>query len=270
MGISSSSGLMYKSTLPESFGCSESGVLPLRKLVLLLICISLSFCLSACASSTPYDAESMVSEMKDGYQSYISAMGQKYTELIEQTKDADYTQLITQPISLSEYKTAFTPGNITITHISSVDAKFPFECLRQPSGSSAYAIYKTDDGGWIYAFFRPLLRGNAGGFPDMLSYSFYVKQGLEYGDFTALKTGSSLADAQAIDPTVGIWSTNNEAAFISPHLLRDGVLLLQFKKTNGEYKLTEKRYFKDFQVPTGTVDEENTCDCRIAPADYPQ
>lgn len=150
--------------------------------------------------------------------------------------------LLTEPISLW---TAWRNGILRpfarpdTTHplgFSWLNNQFPIQCLRTPTADSAYALYKSGDGGYLYVFF------DKQGTDYSYSHWAYMGQRLKRAAFEHIELGDLRNEVFMVDPASRTivqaaedypqliqWSpyipTTNSHTF---HILEDGLLVIRY------------------------------------------
>ncbi len=162
--------------------------------------------------------------------------------------------------------------NLYVSHqlpsLIQFDEAFPVQCIRRTSDERAYTIHRTDGGAWFYAFFF------TSGPEWLLSHTLLAEKSLDSRDFRKVTAGTTLEAVCRIDPVAQRYETTAAAyemdRFCSLHLLRDGVLRLQYEKQEeGAFVVTEKEHFADFKIPTGYEQVLLDYDCSVLEQDYP-
>lgn len=222
------------------------------------------------------DADSEYSEVNtEAYFDYLQeqdANRQKENEIMSNASERPYQQVITTTYSEKE---AFEKGLVYYLvdrlayasyfalPLSNLEVDFPVECLRRTSDKKAYVLYRTDDGGLVYCFLEDGASGNEGRW--IITHSIYVKKSLDKSDFDAVKAGDSIHLISQIDPTVDLylarWNQHYSQIpdFSTAHMLQDGIMVVNYEKKEGEYKVKSIEYFSNFIVAHNDV----TYDCSI-------
>jgi hypothetical protein len=142
---------------------------------------------------------------------------------------------------------------------------YTVECLRRISDTSAYCIFKTDEGGLVYCFFRKEYSSW-----DLHNAS-YVKNALTKDAFAGIGVGSSFRDVSSVDNLVDVYEAYatkwQMKEFCSVHLLKDCLVVIDFSSSDSQYFVKGIRYFNDFKF---VLDELNgiVYDYTILPEDY--
>lgn len=145
-------------------------------------------------------------------------------------------------------------------------------------GGKKYLMYDTETGSRIYVFFNNTensLKANG--------YSMISSKKLSYADMKALKTGQTMDDVMAIDPSAKyveyLYSFRSDKAIKydithlnlpinTVHLLTDGVMKLTYERSGEEgsyvYTITDIEYHDDFKMEG----HGGITDYRIAKEDY--
>lgn len=168
--------------------------------------------------------------------------------------------------------------NSEINHLNSILSVFPNGALRDMGGGKKYLMYDTETGSRIYVFFNNTensLKANG--------YSMISSKKLSYADMKALKTGQTMDDVMAIDPSAKyveyLYSFRSDKAIKydithlnlpinTVHLLTDGVMKLTYERSGEEgsyvYTITDIEYHDDFKMEG----HGGITDYRIAKEDY--
>lgn len=167
-------------------------------------------------------------------------------------------EVLTEPISLW---TAWRNGILRpfarpdTTHPLTFDwlnNQFPLQCLRTPTADSAYALYKSGDGGYLYVFF------DKQGTEYHYSHWAYMGQRLKIADFEHIQLGDLRNEVFMVDPAC---RTLVQAAEEYPqliqwspyipqtdshtfHILEDGLLVIRYD----EEDRVQQMIFKDDYV----------------------
>ena len=242
----------------------------------------LMVCITGCQSNDSTSSDSLsnasnssvvsVPNVESANVSSLSEYEQKKTEeynkiFAKQNNDTDYHTLITQTIDtktiLSQYGNYdFYPLLSEWPTIRQYNKHFPIECLRRMSDDRTYCIQKTDAGGLYYAFF----------YKNCLISTVYSKKILYQRDFNGIKIGDSIAKVEQIDPTTtelkDIALKYGRSAHKSKHLLKDGLIVIDYQIQDGTYVITEKNIYPDFKLKGKAGDIEYSYDHSILPQDY--
>jgi hypothetical protein len=143
---------------------------------------------------------------------------------------------------------------------------YTVECLRRTDDTSAYCIFKTDEGGLVYCFFKEEYSS------WYLHNAVYVKNALTKDAFTNIGVGSSLRDVSNVDNLVDVYEADalkwQTKEFLTIHLLKDCLVLINFSSDNGQFVVTDIRYFDDFKFERHELGGW-VYDYTILPQDYP-
>ena len=150
----------------------------------------------------------------------------------------------------------------------------PTTAIRESEdGSQVYTMYDAAEGFRIYAFFlKSMDYAVPAGYPVLMAKS------LSYSDFAGLKKDMTLTDVEKIDPIIGHYRIrfNDRSDFLlnnmaknneylpSVHLLKDGVLKIQYERRDGEYYIRDMEFSEDFVLKCLDGD----ISYRLAPEDY--
>ena len=164
--------------------------------------------------------------------------------------------------------------------IGTVNHAYPIECLRQLDENTYYAVYKAKEGGYIYVHFQKMLEEPSwdenyyNGIYAVTSV-IYVREPLDYADFSEIKIGDSITDIEAIDPAscawITMWSKMYDGMGIRQTLTDGAIFIEALKDDNGDFTVSKIRYFpdgiEDFSERLDTGLEINH---NILPQDFPQ
>jgi hypothetical protein len=141
-------------------------------------------------------------------------------------------------------------------------------------GDYVYLVYDTENKTRLYLFFSK--NKNSCFFAD--GFPVVMKEKLSYHDFTVLQKGDSIKKVESVDPVMPIYLkkfdeitestieqlTKNDDYLKSIHLLSDGILKIEYERTDGGYVVRSILYNEDF-----VLDGINGQTCyRINDADY--
>lgn len=182
----------------------------------------------------------------------------------------DYNILINKKISEAEFfKNYFfrnySPLYSYLETMDSINEKFEVECLREMGNDNRYVVYKSNDGGVFYVYFRNKF---------VKSHSVYMINNLKYNDFQNVKIGDELKTVKNIDKSMDKWVdtvTIGGYDFNSTHLLKDGVIIFDYSKDDkGVYRITNINYANDFIIKKDFPNIDTVSyDYRILEMDYP-
>ena len=151
--------------------------------------------------------------------------------------------------------------------------EFGVECLRKINDGRIYIVYKTSDGNTFFAFFTPIGEEWKALCTVLSNKVLYAK------DFERIKKNVKISEVIKIDPvTTAYMGQFENPRFFNPHLeecrtmhlLKDGLIMISYKKQGDDYVVLEKKYYKDFKF---TLNYEHIAICydfTILPQDYPQ
>ena len=150
--------------------------------------------------------------------------------------------------------------NIAPRSLYNINDLYPIEYINQIDEDTIYTVYKTTDRNnelrFMYLFFRKLDDKREGVQEDTETWwlegkAFFIKNTLQYNDFSAIKVGSSISEVHAVDsmvnPEIGTDREYTEP-FNSYHLLTDGVLRIEyaFDEADGIYRVAFIENFESF------------------------
>lgn len=134
---------------------------------------------------------------------------------------------------------------------------FPTDAIHEtPDKSGAYAIYDTDIGVRLYLFFSK----DKNNYATMDGFPVIMQKRLAFEDFENIRTGDSIKLVEEIDPIISqyiqFFDTGSDEALkgytergvgpTSIHLLTDGILKIEYQRTDGDYVITNIVYKADF------------------------
>lgn len=173
--------------------------------------------------------------------------------------------------------------------LNQVHAQYPIQYLRRTDDKHVYAVYKTNEGGYLYMFFGNFKDEYTWGEDDSniglyyLLKAIYMKEALQYTDFQSVKIGQPISEVEKIDSVVEalkqiktVRTEEGKQSLSTWHLLRDGVLFICYEaEPDKELCVTDIQYYPDFkQVFDETLPDfgvySMTHDYSILPEDYPQ
>ena len=203
---------------------------------------------------------------------YYATMEKRHNMVMAKLTDEPIEKVVTKRFPISELLESdlhreLNPAFSFQIAVRRADEMFQIELLRQTSKEYMYAVYKTEEGGLFYAFFigEDVAQGG------MLQNYIYAVKSLERKDFSSLQIGDDISLVERIDPAVTPqkkWldtQTFNDTPQIK-HLLRDGLLLIDYKRSEDSYVVTDMKYYEDFKFEKDLV----VFDCSVLESDYPQ
>ena len=135
---------------------------------------------------------------------------------------------------------------------------YPTDAMRETSESgNVYAVYDTDIGVRVFLFFSK----EKNNYMTLDGFPVIMQKKLEYKDFVNIKKGDSIKIVESIDSIitqyVKFFDTGSDAALegyreigaasASIHLLADGILKIEYERTeDDDYIITDIIYSKDF------------------------
>ena len=145
------------------------------------------------------------------------------------------------------------------------------------SDGRMYLMYDTDRGSRIYLFFYPDNLNSVRG------YSLISCKKISYSDISSIKSGDTIEDVMAVDPTAKFVKTMNDRItdasvenyaenwgqpITTVHLLTDGIMKITYERSGEEgdyrYTVTNIEYHENFELD-GIAGITNY---RIAETDY--
>jgi len=221
--------------------------------------------------------------ISDIEKSEISKRESQVSAVLSKAETQDYDTLIKRSYPLSAFLERgwffrlYNPVYSYQINLPDVEEDFPVECLRRTGDSTAYTIYKTDEGGMVYMFY-------VNRYSNWTLYRMvYLETELSHQDFLKLKVGDSIEDVEKIDS--GLRSMRNvikslpnthEIVWLSSyvHLLRDGNIVIQYTEADDKSMRIENITFhEDFKHIVNEFDIFNRIDYddyTILPQDYPE
>ncbi len=114
--------------------------------------------------------------------------------------------------------------------------QFPLQCTRTPTANSAYCLYRTEEGGYLYVFFDKQDTDYA------YSHWAYMQRRLPLSAFEHLQTGDLRDEVYMVDPGLRTlvqsaqeyplliqWSAHIDKEYsYSFHILEDGLLTIRY------------------------------------------
>ena len=152
---------------------------------------------------------------------------------------------------------SLTP-NTRKDYAKTIFTAFPTDAIREMSDKSGvYAVYDTDIGARLYLFFSK----EKNNYMTLDGFPVIMQKKLEYKNFTDIQLGDSIKVVKSIDPIITqyieFFDTGSDAALkgyndigadpTSVHLLTDGILKIEYKRTeDDDYVITNIIYSEDF------------------------
>ena len=147
------------------------------------------------------------------------------------------------------------------TTLFALDRKFPVEVLRTfDSESLPYVVYRLEEGGYAFLFFRRERRGYS------LDFVFVVKESLTRQSFDEIEIGSSFAEVEAVDSGFRTlnsiitdyaplgWDVREQASI---HMVREGFIRIQYDSVHQCFlygRSTEELYVTSIEfIPNGEL-----------------
>lgn len=173
--------------------------------------------------------------------------------------------------------------NIAPRSLYNINKLYPIEYINRIDEKTIYAVYKTVDNDnelcFMYLFFTKIDDQREAVQEDTETWwlkgkAFFIKNTLQYNDFSAIKVGSSISEVHAVDsmvnPEIGTDREYTEP-FNSYHLLTDGVLRIEyaFDEADGIYRVAVLEYVDSFEIPILENGNDSTINVRINENDYP-
>lgn len=244
----------------------------MKRIFASLICIAvLAGCSNADGKPSENQKESIVSSKITSSEKDISA---EYTPtpsereatvshiLSLENNDASYDKLIKKKIDGDQFIRKFFyrmyhPAYGYIEQLDQIDHEYPVECIRDMGDGKKYVIYKSDDGGLFYVYFR---------YDTDKSHCVYLSKLKQKKDFDNIKVGSSFEQVVRVDPDTSKWIDEDIPAYMSAHLLRDGILVFTYE----EDKVTNIYYSPDYLYKRTVGDVEIEYDYSVLEQDLPK
>ena len=165
--------------------------------------------------------------------------------------------------------------------IGTVNHAYPIECLRQIDENTYYAVYRAQQGGYLYVHFERVLEEPVwdetyyNGIFAVTGVS-YARETHSYADFADIKIGDPVSKVEAVDSSVLAYYTlhnNMHNNTIPINLtLTDGYLFIECAKNeNNEYTVSQIRYYPDGIEDVTDIDAKSLkWNYNILPQDFPQ
>ena len=148
--------------------------------------------------------------------------------------------------------------NTRMDLVGSIITAYPTKAIRE-TDYGYYMMYDTDTGIRLYLFFRQEENNKyryLSGFPIIMAKK------LSYSKFKSISEGDTIDKVISIDPVTKnykmIFDENNDAAIenqinkgvgpLSIHLLTDGILKIEYKRSDKSYVITKITYSPDFEL----------------------
>jgi hypothetical protein len=174
------------------------------------------------------------------------------------------------------YQLYIPAASYQITPYGLQEFGYAVECLRRTGDTTAYCMFKTDEGGLVYCFLSKEYSS------WLVHHAVYVKNALTKDAFAGIGVGSSLRDVSEVDSTVALreaelmrWKDEGlPEKFFTVHLLRDCLVVIDYSYSDGQFLVAGIRYFDDFKLEFDEsfmfgITNGVTYDYTILPQDYP-
>lgn len=254
------------------------------KIIITYVCISIIFILSltSCSlknqdtnhdkdtSMLPNSSKGTKDKMEELEQKIIHEKGKKEEQILIKESVQPYWELIKKSYPEQSFFSngilfrRYSPTSSFQQYLYIIEEDFPIECLRKIGNENAYVIYKTNEGGLIYCFYKQMYG------TWTLNHSTYLKNSLSYNDFSNIKEGYSIDDVAAIDLAFKSMNTflnrQSSSVYESIHLLKDGLLVFEYEKNDDKIIVKSQEYHSDFKYSINEI----VCDYSILPQDYPK
>ena len=229
-----------------------------------------------------YDEENGTYVLMEDYKAYI-----KKTMVSTEDQVFDSIPVYEKFDILTDNEGVFYPGldsglhsvlnlNTRRDFTSRILSTFPTKAIRNIKDTgNVYAVYDTNAGERIFLFFSE----KKNDYSTLDGFPIIMMKRLEYKDFETIEVGCPIDMVRAIDPVVSeyiiSYDSGSDIALenytkigappTSIHLLTDGILKIEYKRTESDdYVITDIVYGEDF-ILEGLYGE--TC-YRIADVDY--
>jgi len=220
----------------------------------------------------------------DYWASFNVSVATRYDNFMKRISTGDYHEILTHTISAEKLLLGYRydPSSSYLILPFDYDNQYPpIELLRKTDYKHMYSIQKTDDGGLFYAFFVGMGVNQDVEQDAVLYNTVFIMKNLVKSDFDTIKVGDDIAKVETVDPAAIQWehyaTKYNLSPFKSEHLLKDGVLTIDFQKQGESYTVTNIQYYPDFKInvtfhfPDQAITSlDVTYDYSILPQDYPQ
>ena len=221
-------------------------------------CKTVTSSLSSNYNSSPKNDSSRSNSMtsSNNISIYSAALSNGCSEILKKASNDNLQSLIKAKSPFEKLCSSYLNFSYNINmsrpqpNLVDVNNDFPIECIRKMNDNHAYAVYQTDEGYLFYLFFF-----SVGGEWD-LACSALSEKDLGSADFSAINQGTDEKTVEQIDPATkkyfDLAIQYNMTNFTSKHLLRDGMLILNFSKnSSGNYCVSSKQHFSDFKQESG-------------------
>ena len=122
--------------------------------------------------------------------------------------------------------------------------------MRQVDDSHYYVVFNAEGGGRLFLFYTPRQLKMEGLENVLRDYMrLYVYKTLSYSDFDGITAGDSIDEVIAVDKTAQLAKNEYDIADAykySMHLLKDGLLIITYDKTDGNIVVKDKIFSEDF------------------------
>lgn len=210
-------------------------------------------------------------------ESYEQRMKAKYDAVVENAiSDRPYNDVLKSTVSddiiLWYLNYTMNPWrSVTDTPVSMNDC-YKIELIREIDAKRMYSIQKPESGGLFYSFYVS----------GVLQCTAYITKSLSFSDYSTIKNGSSINDVIAIEPATQAYINMNKMydnlstdgkladAFEQHIILKDGLLILSYSRSEDTYKVNQINFFDDFKesIDWG-MGYPCVYDYSILPNDYP-
>jgi hypothetical protein len=260
-----------------------------KKIVIIAVACITAILIGAVA----YASDVLKKQSKYDEENHKSLIMDDYLDYIKSNKETDYNKTLAdipmysfEEIIRNNYDCGILLGrdagfytdrsNTRRDYASIIFTVFPTKAIRESEDKEyVYAIYDTDLGMRVFMFFSKEKNNynTLDGFPILMNKS------LNYKDFSNIKIGDKASHVESIDPIISEYVptfdrfaddrlmvyTKKGAGPTSVHLLKDGILKIEYKRINlGDYEITDIEYNEDFILSGFNGD---TC-YKIAEIDY--
>ncbi|MGI6249591.1 MAG: hypothetical protein ACOYJX_09425 [Acutalibacteraceae bacterium] len=251
----------------------------MKKCFILIFAVLIIFSLASCNTSSedkpqnspsknPFESPLSIDDIDQNHLSSIMSRidnTNPYNELITKEIDID---LFIQKCDEDPTVALFTK----LTFITKVDDEFGIECLRETESNSLYSVHKVKQGGLLYIFYR--YHSGTGKYAEIKNW-YYVKEKLNYRDFSSVDNGSDIKEVARIDPVTDVYieRANNcdktkSIGMATHHYLEDGILMLIYRYKDGKFEVVEKDFRDEFTVELFFKEEkEEPYNGRVFPMD---
>lgn len=134
---------------------------------------------------------------------------------------------------------------VCVHTLSKLVEAYPDPILRDCGNGYLYAMYHTDNDNRLYVFIEK--ESNLNGYMGTVGFPVLMTERLSYSDFSNIKIGSSIDDVEKVDSVVKLYKNIEEGKNkTTVHLLTDGMLQINYVIVDGEYRIYEKKFDKEF------------------------